>query len=137
MSNSITNFNKNNLGDFLRTFDNFPYWPTFPNLENDYELFQEGENLVLKIKTPGFAKENLKINIDKGVLSVTGEISEQKEDSNDKKYYKQMSSSYFTKSIKLPNEVDEENIQATLDNGLLKLVFKIINKQSGKNINIT
>jgi len=84
--------------------------------------------------TGEFPKDKLKVNIDNHVLSVSGENMDERKD--DESYSKSYTS--FSRSVRLPPEVDEDNVRAKHENGCLKLELpKLKNpRQSRRNIDI-
>lgn len=78
-------------------------------------------NYHIELAAPGLTKEDFKISLDKNVLSISADQeSEQKED---KKNYSRREYSYqsFVRSFNLPDSVDQSKIQASYDNGILKI----------------
>ena len=73
----------------------------------------------LELSAPGRTKEDIKINIDKNLLT----ISYEKEDEpNDEKYtLREFSLTPFKRSFTLDNKIDTDNIKAKYENGLLSV----------------
>lgn len=70
---------------------------------------------------PGMKKEDISVNLENGRLSISGERSFQKEDNGET--YHRVESQYgsFNRSFQLPDNVDEESINAKYEDGLLKI----------------
>ena len=77
-----------------------------------------GYELLLSI--PGLSKEDLKIIIKEGVLK----ISFEREGGS-------IFVENFTKSYTLPDDVNENQIEGKVENGVLKLILPISKKKSG------
>lgn len=77
----------------------------------------------LRAELPGFAPGEVNIEVDKGVLSVTGErsINEEKEGES----YRRVERSYgrFTRSFSLPDTVNAEAISADMEHGVLTVTL--------------
>jgi HSP20 family protein len=118
-----------------KSFNNFidDFFATVPSiLSNDFVTpnfrsftpvnVKETENdYVLDVVTPGFQKEDFKINLDNNTLTISTEKKEETENQNEKfirKEYKQQS---FKRSFTIDENVDAENISAKYVNGVLTL----------------
>lgn len=73
---------------------------------------------------PGLDKKDIKISLHDNVLTVQGERREEQKKEDDKRYYYERSFGTFSRSIRLPEKVDEANIQAEYKNGVLKLTLQ-------------
>lgn len=77
------------------------------------------------IDLPGVAKDDVRITIDGRRVSVSAQSKREatKKDSEDpsRVIYRERSSTSFSRSFTLPEEVDQEASQAKLDNGVLTL----------------
>ena len=99
---------------------------------------REGEFAYhVDVDLPGVKKEDIKVDIKDGVLSVSGE-RHFKEEVKEEDYYKvETSFGKFTRSFSLPDNADVENIEATCDNGVLEVVIpKLAEKNNIKSISV-
>lgn len=83
----------------------------------------------ISAELPGLSKENIKIDLENGRLTISGERKfENKEEG---KNYHRVETSYgtFSRSFYLPDSIDEGSIDASYKNGLLNIT---INKQEEK-----
>lgn len=90
----------------------------------------------IEVDLPGVKKEDVSIDLDGRVLSITGERRFKTED-KERGYYK--TESYFGKfqrSFTLPESVDFESIKATTNDGVLEVVVPKSQKESVKKITI-
>ncbi|WP_432714309.1 Hsp20/alpha crystallin family protein [Pedobacter sp.] len=80
--------------------------------ENSYEL---------EMSAPGFKKEDFNITSENGMLTISAETSS--EHKEEKKNYtrKEFSSSSFSRSFSLPDNIEDDQIKANYENGLLKI----------------
>ena len=88
----------------------------------------EGE-LLLFMDMPGVEKDQINVKLEKNVLVINGQI-----DSNPyadlKPLYTEYNIGHFTRRFELSNEIDQTNIGATIDEGVLKLTLpKVPEKQ--------
>ena len=82
---------------------------------------KDDKELHVEAHLPNFEQKVIDINVDKGTLVIRGEKHEQQED-KDKKYIVRESSSSFYRSIRLPDAADEDNIKASMKDGVLSIV---------------
>jgi len=93
------------------------------------DLKDENDKYTVAAKVPGFAKENLKLQVKDGLLTVSGEAEEEKKDGN--LYSK--STKFVSRSVALPENISEEKISAKFENGQLNVVIpKTANKLETK-----
>jgi HSP20 family protein len=82
----------------------------------------ENENeSVIVVELPGVKKEDIKISIENGWLTMSGERKSFEAPKITRVLHREIESKPFARSIKLPHHVDAEKISAELANGLLKI----------------
>lgn len=84
------------------------------------------DEYVIEVAAPGMKKDNFKVEINNGVLSISAEIEEKDEQKDDEKGYTRREFCYssFNRSFAIPkNEVDEGKIDAKYKDGLLKITL--------------
>ncbi len=81
----------------------------------------EKENKIIA-EVPGVKKEDIKLTLDKGVLTISYEVKE-RELEGFKKTYSEISSGKRMRSFTLGVDVKKENISAALENGLLTITI--------------
>ncbi len=80
--------------------------------DNQYEV---------ELSVPGMKKEDIQVHLDGGVLTVSGENKSEKEDKNKKFTRREFTYSSFSRSFTLPDNADENSINAKYEDGILKL----------------
>jgi len=75
----------------------------------------------LELVAPGLKKELFKINLEKGVLSVSYEHKQEAENNEYKTHRKEFRSNSFKRSFTVDDKVNTEGIQAKYEDGILKL----------------
>ena len=93
---------------------------------------------VIHAEIPGMKKEDIKVNVDNHVLTISGEKKRNwvRKDANVRR--EESSYGFFQRSIKLPNDCDANALKAKYDNGVLELNCKKLTqeKSGGKSIQI-
>ncbi len=91
------------------------------------DIFEAEDSLTLVADMPGVAKEDLEINLEKGVLTIKGEI---KIESRGKTIVREFIPANYYRQFKLSEHIDAEKTSAELNNGVLTL--KIPKAESAK-----
>jgi HSP20 family protein len=95
----------------------------------------EGEYQI-KAEIPDVKKENVKVTLEDGVLTIQGERRQEK-DEKDKKYHRvERSYGSFVRSFTLPDLVDEEGVKAEFKDGILNLQLPKSEKAKPKAIEV-
>lgn len=84
----------------------------------------------LDVSAPGFKKDDFKITAGDGVLTISAETSNEKNEEKENYTRKEFSSSSFTRTFNLPDNVEEDHINANYRDGLLEIEVK----KSGKTL---
>lgn len=90
------------------------------------EISETDDNLTVEVELAGFKREDIKVNLDKNVLSISGERKfESPEAEESKRRYHVTERSYgrFARSFTLPSTVNAEKIQASYKDGILALTL--------------
>jgi len=86
------------------------------------DIFERNHNIVVRAAVPGVKPEQLDISIDQNVLTIKGEIEEKFEE-NDKVYRREYRHGEFSRSVRLPENVDVNSISAEFDNGFVAITI--------------
>lgn len=95
--------------------------------------------LVAELAMPGFNKENIDITLDGDELTVRGfEKSETTQSDEQNRYFHRgMSVNEMSRQFSLPYDVNEENVTAQYDNGILTVVMHKADAPQSKRITIS
>uniref|UniRef100_UPI00321637E0 Hsp20/alpha crystallin family protein n=1 Tax=uncultured Draconibacterium sp. TaxID=1573823 RepID=UPI00321637E0 len=86
-------------------------------------VFETEKEFKLEVLLPGFAKEDVELNVHKGLLTIKVD-KEKEEKSEEYKYaHREFGAYNFEKQYKLPKSVDAEKIEARFENGILNIVL--------------
>lgn len=75
----------------------------------------------LQMATPGMDKNDLKIKLENGLLQISGEKKQEQNESKGKYTRREFHYGSFSRSFRLPEDVQAEQLEAVFENGLLKL----------------
>jgi HSP20 family protein len=83
------------------------------------DISENPEEFVIKAEVPGVNKDDVKVSIEDGVVSIQGERKQEKEE-KDKKFHRiERSYGSFLRSFSLPSNIDDAKVQAQFKDGLL------------------
>lgn len=85
------------------------------------DIAEEKDRILITAELPGFQEDQISIQAENGMLTLSGERTFEKETAE--KAYHRVERSYgqFVRSFSLPNNVDREKIRAHFVNGLLQV----------------
>lgn len=111
------------MNSFLNEFfgkDNLSMGHTY----NDKKVnITENENSYgISLELPGFSKEDIKIELNDGIISISSNVEK-----TDENYVrKEFTQESFERGFYLPEDVDIENIEALMENGILTVTLNKI-----------
>ena len=111
--------NVNNIFDEL--FNTVPAnWNRALNVP-PVNIHENEEGFHIELQVPGLQKEDFKINVEKGLLTVSYEKKTENEDKNYKTHRREFSVSSFKRSFSLDEKVNADDIKAKYDAGVLQI----------------
>jgi|GEM_PF-440560 len=99
---------------------------------------EDSESWIYTFEIPGIAAENIDLSIKEGVLTLKGRRTAVETPEGTTLHRTEFSEGEyeFSRSLTLPDSIDEENIQAETENGLLRVVLKKTAEKKEKKIQI-
>ena len=85
------------------------------------DISESEEEYLIKAELPEVKKENVKVTLEDGVLTLSGERRQEKEEKNVKYHRVERSYGSFVRSFSLPELVDETKVKAEYKDGVLSL----------------
>jgi HSP20 family protein len=86
------------------------------------DIFESGDALTIVMEVPGVTKDAVNVKIENDVLSVEGRI-ETTNYNGLEPLYTEYPIGHFARSFTLPGQVDQQNITAQLEDGVLTLTL--------------
>lgn len=123
---------------FLDEFFNSPIYSGRYTTGVMLDMYEDGDNVVVEAKIPGFKEEEIEISVEDNVLTITGNAQEEKveEDKKKKYYYKEVTKQSFTRSVSIPSKVDAENATAEIKDGMIKITMPKLPEAKPKKISV-
>ncbi|MEX0883584.1 MAG: Hsp20/alpha crystallin family protein [Cyclobacteriaceae bacterium] len=82
---------------------------------------EKEKEFQVEVAAPGFEKKDFKIEFSDGVLTIQGEKEMRKEEQKEEYKRQEFSYSSIKRSFSLPENIENEKIQAKYENGILLL----------------
>ncbi len=124
---------------FVRLWDDFGV-PRFSRIARNIpsiDLSESGENLVVRAEIPGIDPENLDISVTEDRLHIKGEMRQESTDEDDISQRVERSYGSFTRDIKLPCRVIQEEVEATYKEGVLTIVLPKCKTEPDRSFRVT
>ena len=100
------------------------------------DISETDEEYQIKAEIPDVKKEDVKVTVEDGVLTIQGERKQEKEEKGKKYHRVERSYGSFVRSFTLPDLVDEEKVKAEFKDGVLKLQLPKSEKAKPKAIEV-
>lgn len=137
----------NDLRDMQRQMDRFFYgWPRVAREDVELasmdeplpvDIFEKDNCVVVKAALPGVDKKDIDVNITDGVLHIKAETRAE-EDIDEKNYHRrEYRYGKYTRSFRLPENVDVQKVTSRFENGILRLLFPKTDAAKGKSIHVS
>ena len=96
------------------------------------ETFRQGDKLVVRADLPGLRKEDVNVEVDDGILTISGHRAEQQVEDRDDYYRSERSYGQFSRALPLPEGVTGDACEATFENGVLEVTLPLPKQQERK-----
>ena len=118
--------------DFRRSFDTFmsPFVPMrsfLPRISTGFpvrapllDLMDKGDHYIIRAELPGFNKDMVNVELNKDMLVLSAEMKHE-EETNQGYLHRERTYSQAQRTINFPEEVDPDNVEAKMTDGVLEL----------------
>lgn len=86
-------------------------------------IIETSKEFKLDLSVPGMKKEDFKIDVDNGVLTISSEKETDKNEGNENYCRHEFSYNSFSRNFTLPDNVAENNINAKYTDGMLQIII--------------
>lgn len=121
---TLANSKQARLGNFPSIFDDFFFGEEFKPRSHrssfpSVNIKDEEKAFTLEFAVPGYSKDELSINVENDLLTISSERKNEEEVNEEGYTRKEFSFSSFSRSFTLPESVDIDNIDAKTQDGVL------------------
>lgn len=85
------------------------------------DLVENDADFVLRADLPGLSEDDVNIELEDNVLTISGERKAEHEERKEGYYRVERASGTFSRSLTLPEGIDPERVQANFDRGVLEV----------------
>jgi HSP20 family protein len=100
------------------------------------DIIEKENDFDIKIELPGVDKKDVKITVQKDVLTIKGEKKQENENKGESYYRVERCYGTFQRSFTLPSSVTSDNINASYDNGILTINIPKVEEAKPKEIEV-
>lgn len=122
------------LSEMERMFDDFfqhrlfaPSWlprlrfPEFADVSTSVDMFEEGDDLIIKAEMPGLKKNEISIDFADDVVTISGEKKSEERTERKDFYCVERSFGSFSRKLRLPVEIQIDKTHALFKDGVLEI----------------
>ena len=123
-------FFSNEFPDFIEKFGiNVFEKHSYPKVD----ILDEEDRVVINAEIPGLKKEEVKVQLKNGFLSICGEKRTENQNKKEKYIRRELKHSSFRRSFQIKSgEFKEDEIDAIFDNGMLSVSLPRLTKKDSK-----
>lgn len=118
----------------------FGEWPSMEPSRGEWapslDVSETKDNIVVKAEVPGMDAKDIDISLANDALTVKGEKKQEKEEKDENYHRVERSYGGFSRSVRLPKDVQSDKIKASYKNGVLKITLPKSEEAKKKEIKI-
>jgi HSP20 family protein len=99
------------------------------------DAIRRAEEIELRLDLPGIDTDSLDVTVDRGVLTISAKRSEEYGE-GEKLFVRQRAMGSFTRSVRLSDSVDAENIEASYEAGVLTVRVPLQEKAQPRKVEV-
>lgn len=131
-------------------------WPRFSELSNvrwprlefpggksaetkmpSMDVVDREKEVLVRVELPGINKEDIDVSVSGNSVTVQGTTRNESESDKDQYHHKEIVSSYVSRTLPLPCEVDGDSAVAKMDNGMLEVTIPKVESAKRKKVEIS
>jgi HSP20 family protein len=101
------------------------------------DVSEDDEKIEIHAEVPGMTRDDIDVSVENGVLTVSGEKKEEERKEETNYHRVERSYGHFERRMRLPEGVDEENIDASYTDGVLSVTVPKTEKPAPRRIEVT
>ena len=116
----------------LSLFDRFenlldPVWdgsrPTWMHGGYDVDIYSDDDHIFLEAELPGLSKEGVEVSVENGTLTIAGKKTHETIEKDHVHHLQERYYGSFSRSFTLPHTVDAKKVEATMKDGVLRVIL--------------
>ena len=118
---------RNPFSELERFFDDQDFCGMMPAvrryMEPPMEVYQTDAAVVVEMHVANIDPSSINVSVENGMLKIEGATEDVKEDSGREYFRKEIKSGSFARVMTLPMDVKEDQIEASVEKGILKVTM--------------
>jgi HSP20 family protein len=102
----------------------------------EVDISETDKEYSIKAAVPEVKKEDIKVSIESGMLTLQGERKQEKEEKGKKFHRIEQSYGTFVRSFQIPEDADETNVKAEFKDGMMYVTLPKSEKAKPKAIEV-
>jgi HSP20 family protein len=117
------------------------WWPKRGPLEDEkikplVDIYEEGDDVVVKTELPGMTKDDISVTLKDDLITISGEKKRGEKIEQEHYYRVEVSYGVFSRTFRLPVEVQGEKVKAKFKDGILEIRIPKTEEEKKKGIKI-
>lgn len=100
------------------------------------DAYEEKDNYVVKVELPGVNKEDVRLSLEKGTLTITGERKSETSSKDGELYHSERFYGRFQRTVNLPESLAADKVKAGYKDGVLTVTLPKSEEAKPKQIDI-
>jgi HSP20 family protein len=101
------------------------------------DISETDAGYLIKAEIPEVKKEDVKVNIQDGMLTISGERHQEKEEKSQKFHRIERSYGSFSRSFRMPDDADESTVNAEFKDGMLNVTLPKSKKAETQSVSVS
>ena len=101
------------------------------------DVYDDKDNLVVTLEVPGMKKEEIEISLHDGMLTVSGERKDEREQTEGQAFRSERYFGKFQRSLSLPTAVNANKVKASYKDGILTIHLPKAEEAKPKQISVS
>ncbi|MBN1844185.1 MAG: Hsp20/alpha crystallin family protein [Sedimentisphaerales bacterium] len=114
------------LGSWARLMEDFldDLRPWEPPVQGRLDLYEDDKNLYVEAELPGFQREEIDVTLEERLLQLGAEHKQEQEQKKENYYLQERSHGRWFRTVQLPANVQTDKVQASFQDGVLKITLE-------------
>ena len=100
------------------------------------DLIDREDEFLVRAEVPGITKDDLRVDLAGQTLTIKGEHRREEKETEGEFYRAEIARGAFSRSLHLPEEVEEKDIKAEFENGVLEVHLPKLHKVQRRRIEV-
>ena len=85
------------------------------------DFSEDEKNYIVRLEAPGIPKDDLEVNLEGQLLTISGRRNFEKEEENEEYFWREREQGRFVRTVRLPSAVNGAKVEANYDNGVMTI----------------